>query len=87
MSWLPAGGMWLTKIAVNTPAGDLTTDLAVDASGFGRPNPVAAGLQIGQLPSADAGIWPAVWVGLASIVVLLSIGIIGRRRSYPRAAV
>ena len=87
MAWLPTNRMWLTKIAVNTPAGDLTTDLAVDASGFGQPNAAAAGLHVAQLPSADSSLWPAVWVGLASIVVLLSIGIIGRRRSDPHAAV
>ncbi len=87
MGWLPTDRMWLTKIAVNTPAGDLTTDLAVDASGFGQPNAAAAGLHVAQLPLADPSMWRAVWVGLASIVVLLSIGIIGRRRSDPDVAV
>ena len=91
MEWLPTDGMWLTKIAVNAPAGDLRTDLAVDASGFGQPSAAAAGYHVVQLPLADAGMRPAVWVGLASLVVLLSIGlsigIIGRRRSHPNAAV
>jgi hypothetical protein len=82
MGWLPANGMWLTKITVNTPAGNLTNDLAVDASGFGQPSAAAAGYNVGQqLPFADTSLWSAVWVGLASIVVLLSIGIIARRRS------
>jgi hypothetical protein len=35
-------GMWLTHLAVNSVAGDLTYDLSVDVSG--RPARVAAGL-------------------------------------------
>lgn len=87
MGWLPTDRMWLTKIAVNTPAGDLTTDLAVDASGFGQPNAAAAGLHVAPRTLADRSVMPAVWVGLASIVLLLSIGTIGRRRSDPDVAV
>lgn len=45
MSWMPAGGMWLTHLAINSAAGDLTYDLAVDVSGRGRPSRVAAGLE------------------------------------------
>ena len=33
MGWMPARGMWLTHLAINSAAGDLTYDLAVDASG------------------------------------------------------
>lgn len=44
MSWVPAGGMWLTQLTINSAARDLTYDLAVDASGHGRPSPEAAGL-------------------------------------------
>jgi len=88
MKWMPTDGMWLTKIVVNTPAGDLTTDLAVDASGFGQPSAAAAGLRVGQLPvSTDAMRWPAVWVALASAAILLGVGVLGRRRSSrPHAA-
>ena len=50
MKWMPTDDMWLTKIDVNTPAGDLVNDLAVDASGFGQPSAVAAGLDASQLP-------------------------------------
>jgi hypothetical protein len=87
MKWMPTDDMWLTKIAVNAPAGDLITDLAVDASGFGQPNAAAAGLHVTPRTLADRSVTPALWVGLASIVVLLSIGIIGRRRSDPGVAV
>ncbi len=53
MRWLPTDDMWLTKIDINTPAGDLTNDLAVDASGFGQPSAIAAGLDVSHLPSPD----------------------------------
>jgi hypothetical protein len=56
MGWMPASGMWLTHLALNSAAGDLTYDLAVDASGRGRPSREAAGLawwQAPLLPSPD----------------------------------
>ena len=86
MTWLPATGMWLTKIDVNAPASDLTHDLAVDASGFGRPNPVAAGMAVPQLPAAGQRWWPMVWIALASISLLAIAFALGRRRSAPTAA-
>jgi uncharacterized protein DUF2330 len=86
MKWLPTSDMWLTKINVNTPAGELTNDLAVDASGFGRPSPSAAGLEVSQLPVSEPGLWPIAWVALASIVVLAAALMLGRRRSSPTAA-
>lgn len=45
MGWMPASGMWLTHLAINSAAQDLTYDLAVDVSGRGRPSRVAAGLE------------------------------------------
>ena len=44
MSWVPRAA-WLTKLRIDAKAGDLSYDLAVDASGEGKPSPVAAGLQ------------------------------------------
>lgn len=52
MDWLPVENMWLTHLAVNSAAGELTYDLAVDASGRGRPSRIAAGLQRPQEPTA-----------------------------------
>jgi hypothetical protein len=43
MRWLPRSDLWLTYIRVNEEAGGLTHDLAIDASGYGQPDPVAAG--------------------------------------------
>jgi len=42
MGWMPTRGMWLTHLAVNSAAADLTYDLSVDVSG--RPTRAAAGL-------------------------------------------
>ena len=50
MEWIPSTG-WLTKIAVDSAAADLTYDLAIDASGAGVPSRVDAGF---ELPSAAA---------------------------------
>jgi hypothetical protein len=43
MDWVPSSA-WLTKIGIDVNASTLTYDLAVDASGNGRPSFVAAGL-------------------------------------------
>jgi hypothetical protein len=50
MEWIPSRG-WLTKIAVDAAAGDLTYDLAIDVSGAGAPSRVDAGF---ELPNAQA---------------------------------
>ena len=42
MEWVPTDG-WLTKIAVDASATQLSYDLAIDASGFGVPSWVQAG--------------------------------------------
>jgi hypothetical protein len=50
MEWIPSSG-WLTKIAVDAAAGDLTYDLAIDVTGAGAPSRVDAGF---ELPSVKA---------------------------------
>jgi hypothetical protein len=42
MEWVP-GEAWLTKVVVDTEADELNFDLAIDASGAGKPSPVDAG--------------------------------------------
>ncbi|HLO36433.1 MAG TPA: DUF2330 domain-containing protein, partial [Candidatus Deferrimicrobium sp.] len=42
MDWVPSSG-WLTKVAVDGTAAQLGYDLAIDASGAGRPSAVDAG--------------------------------------------
>jgi hypothetical protein len=97
MGWLPASGMWLSYLRVDSTAGELTHDLAVDASGRGRPSPVAAGLAVpaaGGVPApapapAPAGPlgppgawWPAV--ALAVVAALAGLVLAGRGRSALR---
>lgn len=56
MEWIPSSG-WLTKVAVDGEASELTYDLAIDASGKGAPSRVDAGLEltsIGDLPRVAA---------------------------------
>jgi hypothetical protein len=45
MEWIPSSG-WLTKIAVDAAAGDLTYDLAIDVTGAGAPSRVDAGFEL-----------------------------------------
>ena len=53
MQWVPASG-WLSKLAVDSRAGDLAYDLAVDASGNGSPSRVAAGLDPIDAPTPSS---------------------------------
>jgi hypothetical protein len=65
MKWLPESGMWLTYIKVNETAANLKHDLAIDASGYGRPNPVAAGY-----PAPTATSWSLLWTAMAASVAV-----------------
>jgi hypothetical protein len=77
MRWMPEAGMWLTHLRINTPAEELTHDLAIDASGYDQPDPIAAGF---VLPLADPGVQPIVWAVLATAVLLVVVGAATRRR-------
>jgi len=63
MTWMPSSPMWLTHLAINSSAGDLTYDLAVDAGGSAPPSRSRGGLA----PALALGmILSTVWVtGLA----------------------
>jgi len=50
MEWMPES-MWLSYLRVDASPAELTYDLAVDASGAGRPSPLAAG--VGVQPHGD----------------------------------
>jgi hypothetical protein len=79
MRWLPADGMWLTYLRVDARAGDLTYDLAVDASGAGRPAPLAAGLD--PTAAGPDGIGLALWAGVALVALFVLAGALERRRA------
>jgi hypothetical protein len=82
MRWMPADGMWLTYLRVDANAGDLTYDLAVDASGEGRPSPVAAGLDRAPSTGAATGSWSAaLWLAGAMLALLVLAGTLERRRT------
>lgn len=45
MEWIPSDDMWFSYLKIDTTAGELRHDLAIDATGVGHPSPVAAGLE------------------------------------------
>jgi hypothetical protein len=85
MGWLPESDMWLTQVRVNERADRLTHDLAIDASGFGRPDPRAAGLASRSAIPAGTDIpWaPMVLVLVVGAVVVLAVSGLPRRLGRP----
>jgi hypothetical protein len=80
MQWLPTDDMWLSYVRVDAEAGHLDFDLAVDASGAGKPSPVDAGLGAStSRPVADGGGVELMWL-VAAAVVVLGIGLWSARR-------
>ncbi len=80
MSWLPSSDMWLTYLQVDSSAGSLSYDLAVDASGQGEPSEVDAGLaRAGSVYVPDDGraATALAWV-LAAVAVVLVIKLANR---------
>ena len=92
MGWLPAEGMWLSYLRVDTTAGELTHDLAVDASGRASPSPVAAGLAVpasltgtipgsgNPVPAGAGGLGWVAWPAVALAVTAALAGLVLRRR-------
>jgi hypothetical protein len=74
MKWLPREDMWLSYLKIDTTAGKLTNDLAIDASGAGQPSPRAAGFFDVSAPSQPDGVqwWPWALAALLVAVVLWS---------------
>jgi hypothetical protein len=78
MGWVPTTG-WLTQLRLDTRAGDLPYDLAVDASGQGTPSRVAAGLEVAQRPVQLEGVAAPASLALGLLGVPLAIAL---RRRY-----
>ena len=76
MEWVPKGG-WLTKVAIDASAPQLSFDLAVDASGAGVPSWVQAGFTSPNLVPSDNGFTTTVLLAgmLAVGVLLLVLGV------------
>jgi len=77
-------GLPSTYLKIDTPASTLTNDLAIDASGYGHPDPVAAGYAP-VTPSLPAA-WPVAWVAVLSLTVLAFAAVAGRRGIARQAA-
>jgi hypothetical protein len=86
MGWVPKDG-WLTKIAVDAEAPQLSYDLAIDASGQGVPSWVQAGLtvpvqvQLVDQTTAIRALLAAI-LAIGVLIVVLQLG----RLAAPRAA-
>jgi hypothetical protein len=84
MGWVPFSA-WLTKMEIDSAAGDMTFDLAVDASGQGQPSRVAAGLEL--LGETDGGVSMAtVWTAVAlALVALVGLAVVRMPRRAAQA--
>jgi hypothetical protein len=80
MGWVPQS-MWLTYLKVDALPTDLTYDLAVDASGAGRPSVEDTGLVVSAHDAAvlagrrSSPTLPEVAVAVAGLVVLAGAGL------------
>jgi hypothetical protein len=74
MEWLAGEDMWFSYLRIDTDAGNLRHDLAIDATGVGEPSLLAAGLVDplqDELPgSAPGSVAPKVWAFIAGVIAL-----------------
>lgn len=77
MKWLPRSGMWLSYIKIDTTAGELKHDLAVDSLGIASPSLVAAGLVLPDLdlnvPEEGSGWWAWLLAALTGATGLVFV--------------
>jgi hypothetical protein len=72
MEWVPKSA-WLSKIEIDAKATDLRFDLAIDASGAGKPSLKDAGFApFGPLPAPPS--WTLMWVTLLAISLAVPLG-------------
>jgi hypothetical protein len=84
MEWVPSKG-WLTKIAVDGPAADLTYDLAIDVSGAGAPSAVDAGFALPSLEAVGQAVDPGRFVLAIGFALMGIAGIWLVARARPGA--
>jgi hypothetical protein len=78
MEWVPTGG-WLTRIAVDASAPQLSYDLAIDASGQGVPSWVQAGFDTPPPIVVDNTTWVRVLAGaVLAVGILLLVVVLAR---------
>ena len=72
MEWVPQDA-WLTKVEIDSTAGNLRFDLAIDASGAGKPSLRDAGFApFGPLPAPQS--WTLLWVVLLAVSLAVPVG-------------
>ena len=72
MEWVPQSA-WLSKIEIDANATDLRFDLAIDASGAGKPSLRDAGFApFGPLPAPPS--WTLMWVTLLALSLAVPLG-------------
>jgi hypothetical protein len=81
MAWIPQSG-WLTKIAIDASASQLTYDLAVDARGT-SPSRVAAGLEAPPIPANSSSQSSTDQIALIGIALAFFGAIVMLRKSQP----
>ena len=81
MGWVPQSG-WLTKIAIDASASQLTYDLAVDAGGT-SPSRVAAGLEAPPSPASPSSQPATEEIALIGIALAFLGAIVILRKSQP----
>jgi hypothetical protein len=86
MEWVP-NDAWLTKIAVDANAPQLSYDLAVDASGAGVPSWVQAGLAVPAARGLDELTWLRVVLGAILAVGVLMLAVSMARPGSARSNV
>jgi hypothetical protein len=79
MEWLPTSDMWLTYLRLDTTAGALGYDLAVDASGRGDPSEVDAGFGSLELP-APLPSGRMAWMAVVTLAILAITAVATERR-------
>jgi hypothetical protein len=81
MEWMPESGMWLSYLRIDATAGQLTYDLAIDASGANQPSPVAAGLPVSaRLDDPGAA---ALVLGFGMLALAAALVMVSTRRVFP----
>ena len=72
MEWVPQDA-WLTKVEIDTAATNLRFDLAIDASGAGKPSLRDAGFApFGPLPAPPS--WTPLWIVLLAVSFAIPLG-------------
>jgi hypothetical protein len=72
MEWVPQDA-WLTKVEIDSTASNLRFDLAIDASGAGKPSLRDAGFApFGPVPAPQT--WTLLWIVLLAVSLAVPVG-------------